>query len=327
MFSKLLTAVGVSGLLLPASLAIGTHVASAQPNSYNVFVGYADTLRPSAPVFPTPFNTDPAAGVTDLGRPAGATSPGNDSGAIRVINTSGVAETVNNVTVTVGSSVFSIWPANVVVQSFGQLVYDETSGNNFDTSDAPTQTCTPDGITPEVSVTVNGVATTYADSGQILNTGGIDPGLGCNTTHTAENESQQWVSIGSATCPAGAVLTLAPASQSRPVGTTASVTANFEDCGNALTGADVGFKVMSGPNAGKTGSAIVDNSGNATFTYPGIGGAGTDVVQAGVINAGGLVASNTVNVVWTPQLLSGRAFGLQLSGLIRSLRPPIPARY
>ena len=36
--------------------------------------------------------------------------------------------------------------------------------------------CTNSNIIPQIDVTVHGVTTTYADTGQILNTGGIDAG-------------------------------------------------------------------------------------------------------------------------------------------------------
>jgi hypothetical protein len=173
-------------------------------------------------------------------------------------------------------------------------VFDETNGNNFDSSDAPSQVCSPDGVIPQVTVTVNGVPATYSDTGQILNTGGVDIG-GCPP---AGNESEQWVSIGANPCPAGAVLGLTPPTQTDAVGTSATVTASFTSCGTPLTGATVDFSVVGGPDAGLTGTATVDSSGNADFVYSGAL-TGTDTVQASVSNAAGTIASNDVSVVWT----------------------------
>ena len=283
----------------------GLGAATARAAGYDVFVGYADTLRPSATTFPTPFDTGP--GITNLGDPSSASL---DSGTVRVVNTSGVAETVNSVVVHVGSTTYDLWPHNTSLASFGQLVLDQNNGQNFDSSDAPSITCTPDGIIPTVDVTVNGSLTSYADTGQVLNTGGIDP-ANCG----GSNESTQWVSIGAPPCPTGAVLTESPASQTHNVGSNATVTANFSACGGALQGATVNFAVTSGPNAGHTGSGTVDGSGNATFTYSS-SHVGTDTVVASVTNAGGTITSNSVSVVWTTPTLTGHAYALSLSGLI-----------
>src|SRR5206468_1968041 len=63
-------------------------------------------------------------------------------------------------------------------------------GSIFDTSDAPI-TCSPTGYVPEIHVTSGGVLTTFRDSTQILNTGGIDPAV-CS----GSNESHAWIRIG-----------------------------------------------------------------------------------------------------------------------------------
>jgi len=177
--------------------------------------------------------------------------------------------------------------------SLQQLVLDQTNGANFDTSDVPSATCENDGILPSIDVSVDGVSTTYSDTGQVLNTGGTYPGA-C----TPGNESQQWVSIGAPPCPTGAALTLAPSTQSDAVGTSATVTADFESCGTPLSGARVDFAVVSGPNAGVTDYSLVDASGHATFTDLS-SLTGTDTVLAGVTNPAGIIFSNTVSVVWT----------------------------
>jgi hypothetical protein len=193
------------------------------------------------------------------------------------------------------------------------LVFDQTNAYNFDTSDAiPALTCTPDGIIPKVTVTVDGVATSYNDSGQVLNTGGVDKPF-CNGSGT--NESAQWVSIGQPPCPTGAVLTLAPQTQTHQVGDTATTTADFSACNTPLQGATVDFSVISGPNAGKTGSGVVDASGNTSFSYQGTGGPGTDTVKATVTNGAGTISSNTVTVTWQAGItaVSGNAYGLRVA--------------
>ncbi len=282
---------------------LGAGVAHAA-SPYSVFVGYADNLRANPAAFPTPFDTAP--GVTNEGQ---STSTQLDTGAVRIQNTSGATETVNSVVVNVGPNQFDLWPHNVSLPSFNQLVLPQTSQFNFDSSDVPTVTCTPDGIIPTVTVTVDGVATTYSDTGQILNTGGVDKST-CSPGGNA-NESLQWVSIGQQPCQTGATLTETPATQTHNVGQQATVNANFSACGTPLTGATVNFTVLSGPNAGKTGSGTVDGSGNASFTYTGTGGGGTDTVQASVTNGGGTITSNNVSVIWQAGVtaVSGNAYG------------------
>lgn len=278
--------------LLGAALAVGPPSAYAVSPGYNVFVGYADNARPSPTAFPTPFDTGP--GITNLGDSSSASL---DSGAVRLVNTTAVTETVNSVLVQVGATTFSPpWALPTQLGPFGQLVFDQTVPYDFDTSDVQGGICTPTSpaVIPTVTVTVNGTPTSYSDTGQVLNTGGIDP-ASCGL----KNESEQWVSIGAPPCPSGAVLTLTPPSQTEPVGTTASVVANFSSCGTPLQGATVTFGVLAGPNQGTTESTAVDMNGYATFTYSSIR-TGTDTVQAFVQNAAGTIGSNGVGVIWTP---------------------------
>jgi hypothetical protein len=289
-------------LLVPLSAVSGMQAAQAATPGYNVYVGYADTLRSSPTNFPTPFDT--GAGVTNEGQPS---STSLDSGAIRVINASGVAETVDSVTVNIGTHSFDLWPHGISLPFGGQLVFGQTVAFNFDTSDFGNGTCTDDGVMPTVTVSVNGTPTTYTDSGQVLNTGGVDGAVCAHGGFPAGNESAQWTSIGSPPCPTGAALTLAPASQTRAVMSTATVTANLSACGTALQGATVSFLVISGPNAGKTGSGVADASGNASFIYTS-SLPGTDTLQASVTNAAGTITSGSVTVTWTVPFPSGGSF-------------------
>jgi hypothetical protein len=303
----------IAGLLVAGLFAAGS--ASADPTpGYNVFVGYADTLRPLPQNFPTPFDT--GAGVVDEGLPGSASL---DGGAIRITNATAATENVDYITVSLGPCTFDLWPHNVALPFGGQLVLGPTATGGgdgctpgvttgpslFDTSDIGPDgadwagNCTQSGVVPQVAVSVNGVVTTYPDTGQVLNTGGVD-GAACDRPAIpAGNESAQWVSIGSPPCATGAQLTLAPATQTHPVGQAASVTATLSACGTPLTGATVDFAVPSGPNTGTTGSgpAVTDANGHASFTYTSAT-TGTDTVQAVVTNAVGPIPSNTVNVVW-----------------------------
>jgi len=82
-------------------------------------------------------------------------------------------------------------------------------------------------------------------------------------------------------------LTLAPASAINELGTpgqTHTVTATLAaGAAGGVSGQLIHFAILSGPNAGATGSGMTNASGQASFTYPalqGLGGLGTDTIQA-----------------------------------------------
>ena len=66
---------------------------------------------------------------------------------------------------------------------------------------------------PEVDVTIDGTLTPFTDSGQVLNTGGVDA-ADCSPAPGPNDESIQWTKIGSAPC-AGASLRGYAASHAR----------------------------------------------------------------------------------------------------------------
>jgi VCBS repeat-containing protein len=93
---------------------------------------------------------------------------------------------------------------------------------------------------------------------------------------------------------------LTPATNSAIEGGTHTVTAHAESTGGSpVPGATVNFTILSGPNAGLTGTGTTDASGNATFTYTDGGPEGTtgqDLIQAKI----GTLTSNTVEMNWLP---------------------------
>jgi hypothetical protein len=94
----------------------------------------------------------------------------------------------------------------------------------------------------------------------------------------------------------GSPLTTGPQTESvtSPAGThTVTATTEAEN-GSPIPGVTVTFRVISGPNAGATGTANTGANGQATFTYTDNGGAGTDNIQAFV----GTIASNVVVMNW-----------------------------
>lgn len=95
-------------------------------------------------------------------------------------------------------------------------------------------------------------------------------------------------------------ITLAPQTDTNPLGTTHTVTATIlDDWGDPVPGIDVDFEVLSGPNAGTTGTATTDANGEATFSYTG-NTEGTDEIRASfyctVIQQ--TIYSNTVEKTW-----------------------------
>ena len=80
-----------------------------------------------------------------------------------------------------------------------------------------------------------------------------------------------------------------------PVGTDHTVTAVVEsESGAPIPGVTVDFEVLSGPNAGKTGSGATGATGRTTFNYTDTAGPGTDRIQASV----GSLKSNILEKIW-----------------------------
>lgn len=167
-----------------AFLGVLACTAFAQAASFNVYVGYADDLRPS-PFFPTPWNGSP--NTIYVGSPSNI-----DAGAILIQNSSGGNITFNNLVVDGfgdGAS-FAIWGASAgtVIANGWNMILTQTVPYNFDSSDD--QGGNPAAI-PMVHLTIDGVTYTYADTAQVLNTEGTD-----HLAQAGLNESHQWRLIG-----------------------------------------------------------------------------------------------------------------------------------
>jgi hypothetical protein len=307
---------GASKLALMAALGvaiIGTALTNAAPawatSGIGVFVGYADNLRADATSFPTPWAGSPA--TTFLGCLPVSTCV-YDAGAVRIANNTGFAVTVDAIKVHVDTCVYTGWGpatlapgADLIVTQLLSGAVDGCSGPSpahMDTSDVGpggipySGNCAPDGIVPSVDVTINGQLTNYPDTGQVLNTGGVDAAI-CGFP----NESIQWTVVGHTPC-RGSSLTLAPPTQTHPIGATATVAATFTNtCGQSpgqpLSNVAVNFAVTSGPNTGRKGTGTTDASGVASFSYSSAL-TGTDTVGASVTNLAGTIPSNTVFVIW-----------------------------
>ncbi|HEV2175711.1 MAG TPA: PEP-CTERM sorting domain-containing protein [Terriglobia bacterium] len=174
------------GFILPANV-----FADNNPTGYSVLVGYADNLRVSG-FFPNPW--DGSSGVTNfLGSPPGSQF---DAGAIQIDNTSGAPLVITSTLVDInGTSLSDIW-GSFTIPIGGIAILTQNNGFNFDTSDVhPISSCgvpVAPGTTPfpTVTITANGVPTTFNDSGHVLDTSGYD--FAC----TGANESFSWRPIG-----------------------------------------------------------------------------------------------------------------------------------
>jgi hypothetical protein len=301
--------VSISGILTTAIATTPAHAAVGGTNNLSVFVGYAEdkeTNNPNPAAFPVPWQGAPS--TIFLGGPiVGQTACGSlplcfDAGAIRLDNSSTSDIAVSKVTVddhssVPGGKVFSLWgsftvPAGESVILTENPPNDNPGYDNFDTSSYPNNNCTPLTVAPTVTITIGGVATTLVDSTHVLDTGGIDRG----SCSPKQNESIQWRPIGAAGVDT-ASLTLSPVSTTLPVGQQVTETATLLDGdGVGLPNATVNFGVISGPNAGQTGSAVTDANGNASFTYADAS-AGIDVIGASVTTVG-TFRSDQVMVNW-----------------------------
>ena len=180
-------AIMVIGLWLPCEVMAA---------DIDVFVGYADSIRPSI-FFPAPWLGDP--GILDVGHAAQNSPNGFDAGAIRIDNNTGAALTVDNVTVDgfANGASFSLW-GSFTIPSGMKAILTQTNGENFDTSDQTSRACcTPlgNGVEPfpKVRITIGGNTVVFGDSAHVLDTKGFDivdlpPG--------ETNESFRWRRIG-----------------------------------------------------------------------------------------------------------------------------------
>lgn len=209
----------IAALTAPLALLITASPSSAggTQNDFQVQVGYADTYRPLAVNFPTPWAGDPGV-VYDGCDPSTCVW---DGGAIRIVNTSGGTLTIDSVQVVMGGGpspcVLDMWQHDRSLPAGDSLILaQQTSGigfgcnnppGNFDSSDMGIDgsswdgQCTISGLTPEVDVTIQDpqtgqpVTTPWMDTGHVLNTGGFD--LGDCPRETNES-SQWWIPIGQA---------------------------------------------------------------------------------------------------------------------------------
>ncbi len=292
--------VGPLALAPGATLSAGTIELSQQ--ALAVYVGYADSLRPSG-AFPIPWQGSPNTIFL------GGTGP-FDAGAVRLDNATDQPLQVDDVTVDLqrpNTSAFQFLPPPVfdlwgsfIVPAHGTVILTQQIFPDFDTSDYPIvdcgQTVSPfDPRVPKVTITLGGVATAYFDTAHVLDTGGADR-FYCIA---GGNEALPWRLIGTTGVSASGAFQLLPLTSATPAGTAAALTAVLTDASNQpLPNVTVHFSITAGPNHGMSGQAVTDATGRAPFGYTGTV-VGTDTVQASFTNATGVtLKSNLATVVW-----------------------------
>ncbi|HXO42330.1 MAG TPA: carboxypeptidase regulatory-like domain-containing protein, partial [Thermoanaerobaculia bacterium] len=291
--------VGPLALAPGATLSAGTIGLSQQ--ALAVYVGYADSLRPSG-AFPVPWQGAPNTVFL------GGSGPFFDAGAVRLDNATNQPLAVDNVTVDLQRPntsgflpppVFSLW-GSFTVPAHGTVILTQQTFPDFDTSDYPILGC---GLTvspndprvPKVTVTLGGVATDYFDTAHVLDTGGADR-FYCVA---GGNESLPWRLIGTTGVGGSGTFQLLPPTSAVVTGTPATLTALLTDgSGQPLPNVTIHFSVTAGPNRGTSGQAATDATGRAPFHYTSTI-VGTDTLQASFTNASGAtLESNPASLVW-----------------------------
>lgn len=322
-------------LLGIACLAVLTAAAAPARNAFaaqdiQLFLGYADNDHHVPSMFPTPWANTPNV----IFQGCAQSSCVLDSGAARLVNNTPVTVRVDSVVIRYDTCTYDIWPHGTTLRPGQQLIVTQTrSGTShgctpelglMDSSDIGpggsvwTGHCDQSGVIPEVDVTINGEQRTFRDTGQVLNTGGVDRAY-CQAD---DNESTQWTLVGSSPCP-GATLSLTPPTQTHRTGETATVQATLlNSCGTPLMGAPVHFEVLAGPNVGASGDHPTNAGGVATHTYTS-SRTGTDTLQASVTNPAGTMRSRTVVVIWVNRThMTGRAYAIASRGLVNIAPTP-----
>jgi fibronectin type 3 domain-containing protein len=234
-----------------------------------------------------------------------------DASAIRLDNPGSADVTGVHPVVKIGTRVYDLWGSNVTVKAHGTMVLTETgqqNSTNFDGSDYPpnaynggnTASCANSGAIPAVSLTIGGVMTTYMDSGQVLNGGGVDSGHCLNGAFVSGrmDESHPWVQIGSSapTAPT-APQSLAATAGSGSV--TLTWVAPASDGGAAITG----YNIYRGTSPGsESATPIAANVSAAGFTDSGLVNGTTYYYKVAAVNSAG-TSGQSNEAFATPQLV------------------------
>jgi len=261
--------------LLGAVLSADRQADAATP--LNVYVGYMDThTLASSSNQPTPWPyTDPTQFVGSPCSGFGTSRTCWDAAAVRLSNPGTTDVTGVHAVVVVGSSTYDLWGSSLTVKAGKSMVVTETgnqNSGNLDLSDkAPnaynggnTASCANSGAIPSVRITISGTTTTYTDSNQILNTGGVDGGHCLNGTFKSSrmDESHLWTQIGTASPTApGAPQSLAAVADSGSISLSWQIPAS--DGGGGITG----YRVYRGTSSGSESTTALASVSASSLAY------------------------------------------------------------
>ena len=200
---------------------------------------------------------------------------------------------------TLGSSTDAVGDMNVMTTYDPNWCLD-MSGTNINGITGPVHTYARNSTDPtkEGLIIYNGLDVDYM--------GYYDPTGGNGLEKIWLQELKQDFNPSTLTCGIPVVgIALTPQNDTNEVGEDHAVTATLTDLlGNPQSGILVTFSVISGPNAGTTGTCSptdckTDANGEVSFTYTGAGGVGTDQIEACFNDiAGNLICSQIVTKEW-----------------------------
>ena len=285
---------GLSFLFAPSSISPAS---AASP--LNVFVGYFDTHSvPFSSNQPNPWPYKDASSFDGTPCPS---YPNDttcwDAGGVRLDNPGSTDVTGVKVAVTIGSRIYGLWGSSQTVKAHGMLVLTETgtsqNSENFDGSDEPpnsynggnTASCVDSGAIPDVQITIGGTTTSYLDTGQVLNTAGVDIAHCLNGKFVSGrmDESHPWVQIGTSSV----VAPSAPQSLAATAGSgSVSLTwgAPTSNGGAAITG----YNVYRGTSpAGESATPVATNVAMTSFTDSGLVNGTTYYYTVAAVNSAG----------------------------------------
>lgn len=134
-----------------------------------------------------------------------------------------------------------------------------------------------------------------------------------------------------------AACSLTPERSTNLVGAVHGVTARVTTNGVPVAGASVAFAILSGPNAGISGSSATGTNGSVVFNYTGVGGTGTDIIRAtGTVS--GVAFSCLATSIWVmpptiscpPNIATNASSGdcsRSIAFSVTSSGSPMPARW
>ena len=169
--TRIVTLAALVFLLAGLVATQAARVATASPLlPVDVYGGYAGDAT-GGPWVGNGFNpSNPWAGspgVTFYG-----VSTGADAAALRIVNEAYASLTFDQVTVTLGTTTYDIWPHNITVPAGGTLILTGTkpgASSDFDLSDAVNCSAPPASLpTPVINIGSGGATYQYTDTAQML---------------------------------------------------------------------------------------------------------------------------------------------------------------